>query len=357
MIGVALVAFVLQSSGAQAELTREAYLMGTRATLVARASERPAALAALDALLTSLESTENDLSTWRDTPFNRLNALPENTPAPLDASLCALLREVNTWNSRTNGAFDPAVGPLIDLWGVQKRPRVPTPREIGAALAASHLRAWRFDAAACTIARPPGGRLDSGGFGKGEAIDRAARVPTAAGAWMIDLGGQIGVSAPHDTSRDEGWRVGIAHPRARLRVLFTVTLHDGSLATSGGSERDQRARGTRVGHILDPKTGTPARFDGSVVVWHDRGLIADILSTALYVMGPGAGLRWAEQNGIAACFLVPRGRGVRVRPSSAFTRLFGVKTSRRAFTAEAAENAEARETRPSAAASRREGRE
>jgi thiamine biosynthesis lipoprotein len=295
--------------------------MGTRATLAARAPQRAGAMAALDAVLASLEQTESDLSTWRDTPFNRLNRLPERTPVQLDEALCGIVRELDAWTRRTDGAFDAAVGPLIDLWGVQRRARVPQGREVQAALPRSRLNAWQFDEAECTLSRPSGGRLDSGGFGKGEAIDRAVRQPAAA-AWLVDLGGQVGVCACGDLPNSDGWRVGIAHPRIRDRVLFEVTLRSGSLATSGGSERDQRAHGRRVSHILDPRTGTPATFDGSVVVWHARGLVADILSTALYVMGPAKGLRWAERNGIAVCFLVPEGPDVRVRASTEFRRRF-----------------------------------
>ena len=61
-------------------------------------------------------------------------------------------------------------------------------------------------------------------------------------------------------------------------------------------------------------------FAGSVVVWHADGLAADVLSTALYVMGPDEGLPWAEAGGVAACYLVPRGGDVVQRATSAWQR-------------------------------------
>jgi thiamine biosynthesis lipoprotein len=75
-----------------------------------------------------------------------------------------------------------------------------------------------------------------------------------------------------------------------------------------------------VGHILDPRTGRPAAFRGSVTVWDRRPLVADILSTALFVMGPDEGIRWAEVRGIAACYLAA-GTGGQVRAT--MTRGFG----------------------------------
>jgi len=121
---------------------------------------------------------------------------------------------------------------------------------------------------------------------------------------------------PPDTG---AWPVALAHPRDRERPWLEVAIAEGSLATSGGSERDLSAAGTRIGHILDPRTGRPAAYTGSVTVWHRRGLIADILSTALYVMGPEQGLAFAERHGIAACFLAigPQG-AVDARTSTAF---------------------------------------
>ena len=136
--------------------------------------------------------------------------------------------------------------------------------------------------------------------------------------WMIDFGGQIAVNQrpPGQTA----WMLSIAHPLERQHAFLSVGLPDGSLSTSGGSERDLWVGGRRIAHHLDPQTGEPAAFHGSVMVWHSSALAADALSTALFVMGPDRGLSWAEAHDIAACYLVP-GSGVSVRMSSAFRRL------------------------------------
>lgn len=302
------------AAGDLVELTRAAYLMGTRVTLTARAADRDAASDSLETLLRSLEHSEALLSTWRsDTPLSRLNAAVPEKPTVLDAELCALFRDLSAWREQTGGTFDPAVGPLIDAWGIERDPRLPSGDEIARLVPAARLPAWNFDPAACTVTRPAGGRLDSGAFGKGAAIDAAARLPVAARGWLLDLGGQIGAGGEPPL---DGWRVGIAHPLDRDREILALRMASGSLATSGGSERDRRAGGRRVGHILDPRSGRPAAFDGSVVVWHDNGLAADILSTALYVMGPEEGRRWAEAREIAAIYLVPRGGEVVERATS-----------------------------------------
>ena len=162
--------------------------------------------------------------------------------------------------------------------------------------------------------------FDAGGFGKGEALDRARTLALARHIehWMVNLGGQVMVSGrPPDGSV---WRVSVAHPSDRDVPAVSVVLTEGSLATSGG-ERDVYTGRRRLGHIIDPRTGHPVSRAGSVTVWHSRGLVADVLSTALYVMGVEEGLSWAERNQVAACFLIPEGKRLEIRVTPRFQEL------------------------------------
>jgi thiamine biosynthesis lipoprotein len=305
------------SDGALA--TRDVYLMGTRARLVAWASNRAEGMATLERALRVLEHTEAELSTWRDdSVISRLNRQAIGTGFELPHALCETFAALYEWHAATAGTFDPAIGRITDAWGIHAGGRVPPEPILREARAASGLDTLTFDAAACRVTRRTDVRLDVGGFGKGEALDRVSRQLGDA-AWMIDLGGQVSV---HGSPDGRPWQVAVAHPRDRERALFELHLSGGSVSTSGGSERDLTVNGRRIGHILDPRSGQPAAFDGSVVVWHERGLVSDILSTALYVMGPDAGLEFAERRGIAACFLAPTSNGiVRIRATRAFRSL------------------------------------
>ena len=168
--------------------------------------------------------------------------------------------------------------------------------------------------------------LNVGAFGKGEALDRARRAAGADWPWMIDLGGQVAVAGAPPA--ESAWNVSIAEPHRRDRPSIRLRLSAGSIATSGGSERDLRVGRQRIGHILDPRTGWPVAFDGSATVWHEQALVADVLSTALFVMGPEEGLRWADARGIAVVYLTRRsGDAIDVRASQAFTNRFGPLTS------------------------------
>lgn len=128
---------------------------------------------------------------------------------------------------------------------------------------------------------------DPGAFGKGYALDRMLALTT--GDALIDFGGQLVVRGTHE--------VAIADPTDREKPVLALTIANASLSTSSGSEKP--------GHIVDPRTDAPVPARGSASAIADDALTADILSTALYVMGEDEGLRWADANGVAAIFINP----------------------------------------------------
>lgn len=304
---------------------RVVFLMGTAATLVAESGDRAGGLDRLERMVRIIEDTEAELSTWRDdSALSAINRRAVGESGAVTPGLCRLLDDLIAWHDATGGAFDPAVGRLVDAWGLRDGGHVPDEAALAQARAHAGLSRLALDRARCRVTRRADIALDAGGFGKGEALERIRRAEGGgAGAWLIDFGGQVIVSGPAAAGP---WPVALAHPRRRDRPVLEIALASGSIATSGGSERDVTGEeGQRLGHILDPRSGQPVSRTASVVVWHEDALVADILSTALYVMGPDEGGRWAEARGVAACFLVPVGDGdeVAMRATPAFGKRFG----------------------------------
>ncbi|MDA2926527.1 FAD:protein FMN transferase [Acidobacteria bacterium AH-259-G07] len=297
------------SAGSQfVEVTREVYLMGTRCTLIIYAPDRRSGLGQLETFLRIMEKTEEELSTWRsDSALSRLNQHPLGLPFALEGRLCGLFKDILFWARETHWAFDPAIGALIEAWGIRTaKGRWPSAVELKAARERSGLSHLKLEVDPCQIVRQREVKIEAGAFGKGEALDRVFEQSQQGDdtRWLIDLGGQVMVRGV--PAGQEAWKVPVAHPAQRDQPLLVLPLNSGALATSGGSERGVSVDGIRFNHILDPRNGLPVRFNGSVTVWHSRALTADILSTALYVMGPEQGLKWAEARGLAACFfLIP----------------------------------------------------
>ena len=309
-------------------MRRQVVLMGTLCTLNVYARDRAAGIDRCEAYVRLLEETNRQLSTWEsESELSRLNRHPIGVPFRVTPSLCRLYGKLIQWNQRTDSAFDPAIGALVDAYKSLSADRSGFRERLERARKSSGMRHLEFRRDDCSVVRRAEVLLDPGAFGKGEALDRVRRLARSRGdpPWLIDLGGQVMTwGAPPG---EPGWDVEIADPDRRSTPVLSIRLDSGSLATSGGSERDTRVGDRRVAHILDPGTGTGASFRGSVVVWHPRALVADIVSTALYVMGPEPGLTWAEERNLAACFLDrPRIDGerteLRVRATRPFSRDF-----------------------------------
>ena len=298
-----LISVACQQYAPTVRVERTVYLMGTTATFVVEATDRPAALKQLERMVRVVESTEAELSTWReDSVLSRLNGHPVDTWLSMPDTVCVILREVAMWHRITVGAFDPAIGSLVAAWDIRGTGRVPARDALAAAVDGSGFEHVAIAEERCAAMRSADVTLDAGGFGKGAAIARVVREEQAhSGAWLIDFGGQVAVSG---SGVDGPWPVAIAHPLLRETAVVELLLGEGSVATSGGSERDLMVDPeTRVGHIVDPRTGQALTRASSVTVWHEDPLAADALSTALYVMGTRPGLEWAEDHGIAAYFV------------------------------------------------------
>lgn len=264
IVALALVPGITEAKVAQ----RARFLMGT----VCEVAVESAHESAIETAFAEAKRIESMLSTWTDaSELARVNR-GETQPSHELRTLLDLTLE---WSAKTDRAFDPRIKSLVDVWKT---------REDGAFPDAAAIASAKNDA-----------RIEEGAFGKGYALDRMlALLP---GDAMIDFGGQIAV-------RGE-LRVTIADPSNREKPVVALTMRDGSLSTSSGSEKTFEVSGRRFSHILDPRTGEALPPRGSASVITDDALTADILSTAIYVMGEDDGLRWADANGVAAIFISP----------------------------------------------------
>jgi thiamine biosynthesis lipoprotein len=299
-----------------AEAERRLVTMGTSLELRVEASDRPAALRASEEAVAEISRIENLLSTWK--PGGALDKLNRSCPGERVAvgrEAANLLVEVEAWSQRTDGAFDPTVLPLVRAWGLRGEGRIPSDLERRRAIAAVGARHFRIDAERGEAARLSlAAGIDEGAWGKGYALDAAAARLKKAGVReaLLDLGGQLLVLGQRDVS--------VADPRNRGRAAASLSLTDASLSTSGNSERGRTVRGRRVGHLLNPRSGRPAPDFGSATAIAPSGLVADILSTAFFVLGPEKGLALSERLRRAgfpneALFLIDRGDRIDARSS------------------------------------------
>ena len=297
------------------EATRRVFVMGTWLDVAVTATDRLTAIAAAEAALAAVESTEKRLSTWR--PDSELAALNRSRPGSwvgLSSELARDLREALGWARNSAGWFNPGVASLVRVWDLRGPGTVPSRDGLAQALAGSDVSA--FELRGSHARRLSGGfGIEEGGFGKGIALRDAAAAALAADADCVrfDFGGQTHAAGDCPTVR-----IGIAHPRDRATEVASIEVASGSVATSGNGERGIVVDGVRLGHVLDPHSGRPAADFGSVTVLAADPVAADCLSTALFARGPRLGSAWLESHpDIGAVFVIDRGSSVEILASDA----------------------------------------
>lgn len=286
-----------------ARVPRWIHAMGTDLQLVVEARDRSTALKAGEAAVRAVEATEERLSTWRDeSELSLLNRQPAGEPFLLSPELASELELARQCWIDTAGAFDPGLGSLVDAWDLRGEGRIVPARRVDLARSSAGMRHLELRAGR-GLRRHAGLRIEEGAFGKGAALDHAIEALAAEGAtWAwLDFGGEVAVfggPAP--------FRIGVADPTRREREVMRLAVDGGAVATSGNSERARTVEGDPIGHLLDPGTGRPARDFGSVTVWAPSALVADCLSTGLYVMGCDEALSWASRRqGVEVLVLEP----------------------------------------------------
>jgi FAD:protein FMN transferase len=227
-----------------------------------------------------------------DSPLSRINREAARHPVPVEAELFDFLAEAMRYHRESDGAFDVTVGPLMKAWGFFRgEGRLPSDGELADArrrVGAAHVRLNPVDR---TIAFDREGvELDLGGIAKGYAVDRVARFLRQRGvsAALISAGGSTtyGLGAPPGR---KAWDVAIDDPTDRGTVAFTVQLGDRALSVAGSSEKSFEANGVTYSHIMDPRTGRPARGVLGVAVVTPTGTAGDALDDAFFVLGPRRG--------------------------------------------------------------------
>lgn len=258
--------------------------------------------AALNAIVAQMSPWEpgSDISRFNGAPAGAWMDLPDAFQHVLDRAL--------HWAQASGGAFDPAAGRLVDLWGFGPPGAVeapPSDAAIAEALAASGWDRLARDGA--RIFQPGGLALDLSGIAKGFGVDEVSAVLRRLGLanHLIEIGGELrGEGLKPD---GEPWWVEIAAPPglALPGGPILAALHGLSIATSGDYRRVLEHGGRRYVHTLNPRTGQPAENGlRSVSVIAATCMDADALCTVLAVLGPNEGARFAAAHEVAAHMLV-----------------------------------------------------
>ena len=244
-----------------------------------------------------------------DSNLMQINQNAGIAPVKIEPDLLKVLERAEYFAEISNGAFDPTIGSLVNLWGIgTENQRIPETHEIAQALSLVNWKDLIVDQNAETaFLQKPGMALDLGAIAKGYAADEAARICREANIprAIIDLGGNIIALGSRD-NKNNPWRIGIQDPlKERGSYIGVIQLIDKTAVTSGVYERFFEKDEKKYHHILSTENGCPVD-NGilSVTIISENSMDADGLSTSVFVLGFEKGLALLKKfHGAEAIFI------------------------------------------------------
>ena len=303
----------------------QSYVFGTLVDISIYGESEANAQEISNQIIRKFQELHNRLHAWRPSELSAINhAFAQgDTPTSIKPDLSAMLQDATRLSAQSNGAFNPAIGGLIEEWGfhhdefaakkvdknklaslVQVNPQM---RDI----VLENGKAFSKNSAV---------QLDLGGYAKGYALDIAIVELRKAGVKnaLINIGGNIIALGKHG---DKPWRVGIQHPR-KPNAIAALDLDDGwAIGTSGDYQRYFELNGKRYCHIIDPATGYPVQGVEAVTVLippqHNTGVLSDVASKPIFIAKPENRAQAAKNIGVENYVVIDSDSKIRISPSMA----------------------------------------
>lgn len=282
-----------------------------------------------------LQEVNRQMSHYQpDSELSQFNRAPANTPFRVSPEFARVMRFSLEMYHRSQGAFDPSLAPVINLWGFGEKTdlrTVPPEENLKAAMKRTGCQHLLVTAKDELIKDMPELTINLSAVAKGFGVDEMVKVLRSHDLTNVyaSIAGEVMVLGHN--ARGTNWQVGISAPVAHWTeddpMAAVASLSDQALSTSGDYQKFfTDAQGHRLCHIFDPKTGWPVQHNvGGVSVVAADSMTADALSTTLFVLGPEAGLKFIDSwTNAAALFIVREAEGhLRKVPSSRFAKLTG----------------------------------
>ena len=263
-----------------------------------------------------LRELEAILSANRDdTNIAQINAAAGLHPVKAAPETLDVLTEALLFSVKTEGLFDPSVGPLVKSWNIgTEYASIPSTETITSALELVDFKKIVIDRNQNTVfMQKQGMKLDLGAIAKGYAADEIIRIITKhhIKKAIIDLGGNI--YAFGEKAAGKKWNIGIRDPETNQgSSILTIPVLNKSVVTSGVYERFFEQEGKRYHHILDTRTGFPVENELlSVTIVTGKSIEADALSTTTFILGTERGMNLVEEMDDVEAIFINRNREIR----------------------------------------------
>jgi thiamine biosynthesis lipoprotein len=286
------------------KVTLDDKAMGTHVVITAyttRTLDEKNLHAKLEKGLAEIRRLEALMTTWRDdSEISKVNQAAGKQPVIVGPETFEVIEKSLSVAKRSEGVFDISFEAMRDLWRFDenKVEEVPSQEAIDKGRALIDYRKIIVDKDKRSVfLEKQGMRISLGGIAKGYGVDAASKVLEAEGlkSFYVQAGGDLYVRGKKPDGSP--YRVGVRDPRGAgpndYFAMIDVTDH--SFSTAGDYERSFVKDGKRWHHIIDPRSGYPARASRSVTVWAKDAFTADAIDDAIFILGPEKGLSICEE--------------------------------------------------------------
>ena len=263
--------------------------MGTSISLYFWADDEAAVAKAAESVFKEMKRIDGVMTTWTPTSeVSQINTAAGIHPVAVSEETFAVIARAQDVATRTRGIFDITVGGFKGLWKFDQDMdgTLPAHAEVKKRLSLIGYRNVVLDKAKRTVfLKVKGMSITLGGIAKGYAVDKCVALLHSLNFtdFMVQAGGDMYISGKKG---DKPWVVGIRDPRgSEVSTFASTAIEDHSFSTSGDYERGFVKDGVRYHHILDPRTGQPARLSRSVTVKAKDAFTADAWSKVMFILG------------------------------------------------------------------------
>jgi thiamine biosynthesis lipoprotein len=283
--------------------------MGTQVIIKAVGENRPELERAVQDAFEEISRLEQMMSNFIPTSeLSRINQQAGKAPVPVSRELFSVIQKSLYFSELTEGTFDISFASVGKLWDFRAG-ILPSPEAIARQLPFVDYRKIRLNEKDSSVYLPyPEMEIGLGGIGKGYAVDRAMDVITKHGIHdaVVMAGGDMLVKGKKGKDL---WRVGLRDPDDKNKILAVLPLEDQAVSTSGDYERFFIKDGVRYHHIIDTKTGYPARLCRSVTLLAKDATTTDGLTKGVFILGPERGMALIERiGGVEAIIIDAQGK-------------------------------------------------
>lgn len=260
-----------------------------------------------DLAVAEVKRIENLISDW--IPSSQISNVNQNAgikPVKVDKEVFDLVTRAIKISEITSGAFDISYASMDKIWKFDgSMIEMPTEEAIKKSVSKIGYKNIILDAKEHTLfLKLQGMKLGLGGIGQGYIADKVKELLLSKGctSGIVNVSGDINTWGKQPDGKF--WTVGIVNPMNKNKIFATFPIENSAVETSGSYEKYVTFNGVRYSHIIDPRTGYPAKDVVSVSVFAKQTEVADALATGIFVLGVEVGLDLVNQLKGIECIIV-----------------------------------------------------